>query len=223
MAAGSYTGAVTPRPERDAVGGSQPVGLWLSHGRLSDVNSWAAKTVVPVVVTRMGLHTVLVPRGRSAIGAPYDDAATLCAARPAPSRLAPAIGFWVIEERAVITVQLSGWRRQVRWVVWDPERGVLRPPGVESAGPAQVLRAAGGGARRDLVEMLAERHHPPARLLAAVVSLLGLPGAEVLLDPSAADRWTRVQVHDPAAREVAYFEDSVKHAVALRRELGFEQ
>lgn len=213
---------MTPRPDSDARPGNDPVGLWLSNGRLSYVNTWAAKSVVPVLVTRMGLHTALVPRGRSAIGAPYDDAATLCAARSAPTRLAPAIGFWVIDERAVITVQLSGWRRQVRWVVWDPERGVLRPPGVEAATPTHVLSAARGGTRRNLVELLAERHHPPARLLAAVVGTLGLPGAEVLLDPEAAQRWSRAHVHDPAPREVGYFEDSVKHAVALRRELGFQ-
>ncbi|MGB3686961.1 MAG: hypothetical protein WA991_14170 [Ornithinimicrobium sp.] len=213
---------MTSRPDRAARLSGDPVGLWLSYGRLNHVNAWAATSVVPVLVTRMGLRTAVVPRGRSAIGAPYDDGATLCAARSAPARLAPAIGFWVIDERAVMTVQASGWRRQVRWVVWEPARGVLKPPGVPAATPTQVLSAAGGGNRRDLVEMLAERHHPPARLLAAVVSLLGLPGAEVLLDPGVAEGWPRVQVHDPAAREIGYFEDAVKHAVALRRELGFE-
>ncbi|MGB5951747.1 MAG: hypothetical protein WBG57_04420 [Ornithinimicrobium sp.] len=214
---------MTTRPDGDTGAAAVPVGLWLSQGRLNDVNAWAAKSVVPVLVTRMGLHTALVPRGRSAIGAPYDDAATLAAARSAPKRLAPALGFWVIDERAVITVQPAGWRRQVRWLVWDPSRGVLNPPGLAAASAAQVLSAARGGTRRDFDEMLAERHHPPERLLAALVGTLGLPGAEVLLDPASAEGWARVQVHDPAAREVQYFEDSVRHAVALRRELGHEQ
>ncbi len=200
---------------------SDPIGLWLSNGRLNSVNAWAATSVVPVLVTRIGLRTVVVPRGRSAIGSPYDDAATLCAARSAPARLAPAIGFWVIDERAVITVQASGWPRRVRWVVWEPARGVLRPPGVPAATPTQVLSAAGGGNRSDLVGMLAQRHLPPGHLLAGVVSLLDLPGAEVLLDPRVVEGWPRVHLHDPAAREIGYFEDSVKHTVALRRELGF--
>jgi hypothetical protein len=184
------------------------------------VNAWAAKSVVPLLVARRGRHTALVPRGSSAVGAPYDDAATLCAARPAPRSLTPAIGFWVIEQRAVITVQSSSWRRKVRWVVWDPEQGVVRPPGVEVATPAQVLSAAGDGDRSELVDMLSERQHPPERLLSAVVTVLGLPGADVLLDPAVADTWHRSTRHDPDARQVEFFEDAVKHAVALRRELG---
>lgn len=214
---------MSPRPDPRSQTGEPPVGLWLSQGRLNDVNVWAAKSVVPVLVTRMGLYTALVPRGQSAIGAPYEDAATLCAARPAPRRVAPAIGFWVIDQRAVVTVQLASWRREMRWLVWDPDAGVVQPPGLPPAGPGQLLNAARGGSRRDLMDMLAERHHPPARLLAALVGTLGLPGAEVLLDPTAAEAWARVQVHDPAAREIQYFEDSVRHAVALRRELGHEQ
>jgi hypothetical protein len=204
----------TAAPETD------PLGLWLCRGRAREVNSWAAKSVVPVLVARRGAHTALVPRGSSAVSAPYDDAATLCAARPAPAKVAPAIGFWVIEGRAVITVQPRAWRRRIRWVIWDPELGVIRPPGVEVATPAEVISAAGGGSRRELVEMLAERQHTPARLLSGVVTILGLPGADVLLDPTVADAWQRSTRYEPDARQVEFFEDAVKHAVALRRELG---
>ncbi|HKJ12055.1 MAG TPA: hypothetical protein VJ976_06655 [Ornithinimicrobium sp.] len=203
-----------------ATPGTGPLGLWLCRGRAREVNDWAAKSVVPLLVARRGAHTAVVPRGSSAVGAPYDDAATLCAARPAPAKVAPAIGFWVIEDRAVITVQARTWRRRIRWVVWDPEQGVIRPPGVDIATPQQVLAAAGGGSRSELVEMLGERHHTPPRLLSAVVTVLGLPGADVLLDPAVADTWPRSTRHEPDDRQVEFFEDAVKHAVALRRELG---
>jgi len=197
-----------------------PLGLWLCRGRIAEVNAWAARSVVPLLVARRGAHTAVVPQGYSAVGAPYDDAATLCAARPATTKVTPAIGFWVIEDRAVITVQARAWRRRIRWVIWDPERGVIRPPGVDIATPHQVLAAAGGGSRSELVEMLSERHHTPQRLLSAVVTVLDLPGADVLLDPAVAQTWQRGTRHEPDARQVEFFEDAVKHAVALRRELG---
>lgn len=187
---------------------------------MRDVDLWAAKSVVPVTVNRIGLHTVLIPRGRSAVGAPYDNAATMCAARPAPIKLAPAIGLWVIDDRAVITVQSKHWRRRIRWVIWESALGMVRPPGVEIASPQQVLAAAGGGRREELVEMLGERHHPPQRMLAAVANVLGLPGADVLLDPGRAQLWDGAHDHEPAEREVHFFEDAVKDAVALRHELG---
>ncbi|MGB3827740.1 MAG: hypothetical protein WA962_03110 [Ornithinimicrobium sp.] len=207
--------SVSSRPARLA-----PTGMWFSRARTRDVDHWAAKSVVPVLVHRLGLHTVLVPRDRSAVGAPYDDAAMMCAARPAPVKLAPAIGFWVIDDRAVITVQSKHWRRTIRWVIWDPQAGLLRPPGVEVASPHQVMAAARGGNRSELIDLLAQRHHPPQRLLSAIVSLLGLPGAEVLVDPAVPRSWKGAHPHDPDQREVHYFEDAVKDAVALRHELG---
>lgn len=207
---------VTPGPAVSAHG------ILLSQAPVGELLAWAAKGVVPVVVAPLEGRTVLVPRGSPAVAAPYDDAATLCAARPAPTRLAPTLGCWVIDGRAVLTVQSRHWRRQVRWVVWDPERGVLRPPGVQIATPQQVVSAAGGGSRAELTSMLAERHHPPARLLSAVLAVLGLPGGPLLLDPASAEDLPHAQVHQPDPREVAYFEDAVKDAVLLRRELGVD-
>lgn len=210
-------------PSATGPAGASPTGIWLSRAMMRDVDAWAAKSVVPVTVHRIGLHTVLVPRGRSAVGAPYDDAAMMCAARPAPTKLAPAIGFWVIDDRAVITVQSAHWRRRIRWVIWEPEVGMVRPPGVDIASPQQVLAAAGGGRRDELVDMLLERHHPPQRMLAAVANVLGLPGAEVLLDPEHAQSWEGTHDHEPVEREVHFFEDAVKDAVALRHELGLNR
>ncbi len=206
-------------PSRPA---AAPHGVLLLSGAVDDVAGWAARGVVPVVVAPLGDRTVLVPQDRPAVGAPYDDAATLCAARPAPARLAPTIGCWRIGERAVITVQSRHRRRQVRWVVWDPEHGVLRPPGIQRASPHQVVAAAGGGSRAELTAMFGERHHPPVRLLQAVLDILALPGAALLSDPRAAQDLPDARVLLPDRREVTYFEDAVRDAVLLRRELGVE-
>lgn len=197
-------------------------GLLICAGPVEEVAAWAARGVVPVVVAPLGDRTVLVPQDRPAVGAPYDDAATLCAARPAPVRAAPTLGCWLIGERAVLTVQSRHRSRQVCWVVWDPERGVLRPPGIERATPRQVIAAAGGGSRAELTAMLAERHHPPVRLLQAVLEILALPGAGLLAEPRAAHDLPGAHALHPDQREVGYFEDAVRDAVLLRRELGAE-
>ncbi len=197
--------------------------MWFSRGNVSTVNLWAAKSVVPVLVSRLGGHSVVVPRGRSAVGAPYDDAALMCASRLAPNSLAPAMGLWVIDDRAAITVQGGRWRRTLSWVIWDPARGMLRPQGVKIATPTQVLTAAGGGNRAELIDMLNERHHPPQRLLAALAGVLGLPGSAALVDPDTPSTWKRVWEHEPHDREIRYFEDAVAGAVALRRELGMQK
>lgn len=199
---------------------SAAYGILFARGRGRDVLAWAAKGVVPVAVAPLGGRTVLVPRGRSAAGPPYDDAAMLCAARPAPLRLTPTLGCWAIGGRAVLTVQLRHWRRTVRWVVWDPEQGVLRPPGLEMATPRQVVAAAGGGERCELTEMLAERRHQPVRLLGGVLAVLGLPGATLLTDPGAADTMPGAALHVPDPQQVAYFEDAVRDSLLLRHELG---
>lgn len=195
-------------------------GLLISRGRPGEVLAWAATAVVPVVVAPLAGRTVLVPRGPSAVGPPYDDAAMLCAARPAPVRLAPTLGLWVIGGRAVLTVQPRHWRRTVRWVVWDPEHGVLRPPGLARASPQQVIAAAGGGDRAELTAFLAERRHPPVRILAGVLAVLGLPGGHLLTDPAAADGLPGSVRHAPDPEQVGYFEDAVRDTQLLRRELG---
>lgn len=197
-------------------------GIQLFDGEVDEVAAWAAKGVVPVIVAPLSSRTILVPQDRPAVGPPYDDAATLCAARLVPWRAAPALGCWVIDDRAVITVQSRHRRSKVRWVVWDRERGVLRPPGIERASPHQVVAAAGGGSRRELMSMLAEQHHAPVRLLQAVLALLGLPGAELLAEPIAARDLPGARLLEPEQREVSYFEDAVRDAVLLRHELGVE-
>lgn len=195
------------------------VGLQVLRGHHSAVLAWGAKGVVPVTVGRLDRWTVLLPRGASRAAPPYDDAVLLLAARPLAPRLGPALGFWVIDGRAVLTVQ--GRRRAgVRWVVWEPEHGLVRPPGLDLAPPAAILGAAGAGTREELVSILQERHVPPAHLLAAVVTVLELPGARLLHDQATASALLEEPRQiEPDDTQVARFDDAVRDAVLLRREL----
>lgn len=198
---------------------SEPlIGLQLLRGAPGPVASWLRAGVVPVTVGRLGGWSAVLPRGRSRAAAPYDEPLPILASRPVPAGLGPAIGFWVLDGRAVIAV--SGARRNgLRYVVWEQGTGVVRPPGLEVA-PAQViLRAAGGGSRADLVELLRERHVAPDRLLAAVVTTLELPGARLLIDPADRSELRESVAVEPEDKQVAIFDDVVRDAVLLRREL----
>lgn len=195
-------------------------GLLLLRGQLSEVVSWARRGIVPVAVAPLEGWTAVLPNGDSHAAAPYDDALTVLAARRVPPRLRPALGFFVIDGRAVITAQERPRRRRAHWVVWEPERGLVRPPGLDIAPPSSLLRIAGAGSRSELVEIMLERHIAPARMLAAVVAVLGLPGPRLLVDPAGgADLPGRVE-REPGDRQVAWFEDAVRDSVLLRRELG---
>lgn len=208
---------MTPPPDRRDDDDAR-AGLILVRGQVPEVSAWVRRGVVPVTVAPLRGWTVVLPNGDPRVGPPYDDELTMLAARRVPRRLRPALGFFVIGGRAVVTVQ-SGARSRVRWVVWEPERGVVEAPGLRQAPPSQLIRAAGGGNRAELVEILQERYVAPTRLLAAVAAVLGLPGAKLLVDPSLVDALVGAIDREPEDTEVAYFEDAVKDAVMLRREL----
>ncbi|HLS40716.1 MAG TPA: hypothetical protein VK038_08140 [Ornithinicoccus sp.] len=214
---------MTPPAPAPHHGGDGRAGMLLLRGAVPDVTTWARKGVVPVTVAALEGWTVVLADGPSRAQPPYDDALTMLAARRVPARLRPALGFFVIDGRAVITAQ-SGprHRRGPRWVVWDPDHGVLRPPGLPVAPPAQLVQAAGGGDRTELVEILRERHLDPARLLAAVTVTLGLPGGRLLVRPEEAAELEGAVAGEPDPVQVRYFDDAVRDAVQLRRELELE-
>lgn len=199
-----------------------PRGLVLLAGAAGEIGEWAARSVVPLVVVPSGEWTGVAVAGGSRVGAPYDDAATVLAARPVPGRAAPALGFFEIEGRAVMTVHAHGRRRGPGWVVWEPDHGLLRPPGLQMAGPAEMVRVAGAPpqVRDELVDLLHETRARPVMMLQAVLATLGLPLAGVLAEPSAAGRMDGASRHEPRPREVGWFEDAVADGVRLRRELG---
>lgn len=200
--------------------GEPAAGLLLLRGSPADVSAWARRGVVPVTVGRLEGWTALLPRGHGSLAAPpYDRALPLLAARPVPARLGPALGFWSIGERGVITVQV-GRRSRVRWVVWEREHGVVRPEGLLTATPGDLLRAAKGGSRAELVEILSERHIAPERILAAAVAVLGLPGARLLVSPHERESLLPGAVErDPDEQQVRWFDDAVRDSVRLRQEL----
>lgn len=214
---------MTRPAHQDPPDGGGRAGLLLLRGPVPEVGTWARKGVVPVTVAPLEGWTVVLPNGASRVQPPYDDALTMLAARRVPARLRPSLGFFVLDGRATIVVQ-SGprHRRGARWVVWDPEHGVLRPPGLPVAPPTQLVQAAGGGNRAEVVEILAERHVQPARLLAAVTVTLGLPGGRLLVDPASVDGLEGAIDREPDPVQVDYFEDAVRDAVLLRRELELE-
>lgn len=203
-------------PQRD------PTGVLLLGGDRGEVDGWVAHHVAPLVVAPVERWTLVVAAGPSRVGAPYDDAATVLAARPVPAKAGPALGFFEIDGRAVVTVHAGGRRKAPSWVVWEPDLGLLRPPGLDLAGPAEVVRAAGrpSAVRDELVDLLHETSARPVTMLQAVMATLELPGTRYLTDPAPAAELPGARRHEPDAREVGWFEDAVADSVRLRRELG---
>lgn len=198
--------------------GTDAAGLLLLRGPVPDVSAWLRRGVVPATILPLDGWTAVVPERRSFAEAPYGDGIVMLAGRPVPRTLGPALGFWVIDGRAIITVRTRG-RGGLRWVVWQPELGIVSPPGLPVAGPVTLQRIAGGGNRAELVEILRELYVQPDRLLAAVVSVLELPGARILIDPDGVPELPEALSVLPAPKEVGYFNDAVRDAVALRQEL----
>ncbi len=199
-----------------------PTGVLLLGGGAREVDAWVERHVAPLVVAPVEGWTLVVAGGPSHVGAPYDDAATVLAARPVPAKAGPALGFFEIDGRAVVTVHAGGRRRTPMWVVWEPEVGLLRPPGLDLAGPAELVRVAGRPAavRVELVDLLHETQTRPVTMLQAVMATLELPGRRYLHDPAPASDLPAARSHEPYARQLGWFEDSVADSVRLRRELG---
>lgn len=194
----------------------------LAAGPRREVDAWVGAGVVPVTVVRLDGWIGVVARGGARTGQPYDDGPLMLAARALGPKAGPGLGFFEIDGRAVITVHAPGRRKGPRWVVWEPDVGLLRPPGLELAGPAEVCSLAGAapGVRDELVELLHETRVRPARMLMAVMATLGLPGTRLVEHPAHVDTLPGATDHEPDRRQVGWFEDAVRDSVRLRRELG---
>lgn len=213
---------MTPTETAGAAGAPAPTGLVLAAGPRGEVAAWAGAGVVPVTVAPLAGWTVVVGRGHSRASAPYSDGALVLAARALSAKAAPGLGFFQIGGRAVITLHPPGRRRAVRWVVWEPQTGLLRPPGLDLAGPGEIMGVARCGAqvRDELVDLLHETRVRPGRMLQAVMATLELPGARLVEDPDHVDTLPGATPHPPDDKQVAWFEDAVRDSVQLRRELG---
>ncbi len=191
-------------------------GLLLVSAGTGPVSSWVRRGLVACQVVPRGAWTALVPaEPASRAQPPYDEAVTVLAARPVPRRLRPALGFFSVDGRAVVTVQPKGWRSGRHWLVWEPGVGVLRLPDLEAARLEDLVGAAGSRhARAEVSGVLADTRGGPDRLLAALMRALALPGAELL----PASTTLHGQVVAPTAQAVARFEARVADEARDRAE-----
>ena len=192
-------------------------GLLLVSGDPGPVSAWVRRGLVACQVVPLGDWTAVLPtERRSRAEPPYDDAVTLLAARPVPRRLRGALGFFTVDGRAVVTAQSRSWRGMVRWLVWEPGVGVVRAPGLEPARPSHLLAAAGrDGEGRTVAEVVAGRNGSADGVVTDLLSVLGLPGAE-LVGPGIG---LPGQVVAPTAQAVARFDARMAEQAGHRREL----
>ncbi|HWS58064.1 MAG TPA: hypothetical protein VN257_05950, partial [Actinotalea sp.] len=108
----------------------------------------------------------------------------LLAARPAPRRARPALGFFDVHGRAALTVQPSGIRSQIHWMIWEPRTGIVPTPALTPLRLPMLLAAAGASGRvreEALADVLRSGAGSPVDLLVTVLGLLGLPGRDLLV------------------------------------------
>ena len=192
-------------------------GLLLVSGGPGPVSTWLRRGLVACQVIPLGGWTAVLPiESSSRAEAPYDDAVTVLAARPVPRRLRSALGFFTIDGRAVVTVQASGWRSVVRWLVWEPGVGLVRAPDLAVARPSDLLSAAGlRGEPRAVADVVSGRDGRADRVLTDLISALGLPGSD-LVGPAVG---LRGQVVAPTAQSVARFDARMAEQARHRSEL----
>jgi hypothetical protein len=192
-------------------------GLLLVSGETGPVSTWVRRGLVACQVIPLGAWTAVLPtESSSRAEAPYDDAVTVLAARPVPRRLRPALGFLTVDGRAVVTVQGRGWRAATRWLVWEPGVGLVRAPALELARPSDLVTAARASTDpRVVAELVAGRDGHADGVIVELLSVLGLPGAD-LVGPKVG---LRGQVVAPTAQSVARFDARMAEQARHRSEL----
>ena len=197
-------------------------GLLLLRGKPDAVAAWSRRGLVPVQVVPLPGWTAVVAAGPSRGPAPYDDALSVLAARPVAGRLREALGFFLVEERAVVTVQHDGWRAIQRWTVWEPGRGAVRAPGLPAARPDELVEAAGLRDRRavrDVAGLLRDPGGAAEGLATMLLGVLDLPGAGLLQDPRAAGSLEGARLVEPDEHHLATFDSIVSDEARLRAEM----
>jgi hypothetical protein len=89
-----------------------------------------------------------------------------------------------VHGRAALTVQPTGPRAPIHWLVWEPRRGVVPTPQLTRLHLPMLLAAAGAKGRvreEALADVLRSGHGAPLDLLVTVLGMLGLPGRELLV------------------------------------------
>jgi hypothetical protein len=191
-------------------------GLLLVGAEPGPVTPWVRRGQVACELVGLLDWTALLPaEPRSRARAPYDDPVALLAARPVPRRFRPALGFFVVGERAVVTVQGPGWRAGQHWLVWEPGAGVRRLGQLGLATPSHLVGAAGHGLPGSVAEVLRSTGGDADRTIADLMSVLRLPGSDLVLD---APR-PRGQVVAPTAQAVSRFDARMHEQARHRAEL----
>ena len=192
-------------------------GLLLVRGEPSRAAGWVRRGLVACEVVPQGEWTALVPVERtSRASAPYDDPVAALAGRPLPGRLRPALGLFVVDGRAVVTVRPRGLRGGQRWLVWEPGQGRVHTPSLDVARPLDLVAAAharsGPGS---VAAVVADPSGDAVGWLRGLMSALGLPGTELLTTSTT----LRGQVVAPTAQAVARFESRMAEQAQHRAEL----
>lgn len=159
-------------------------GLVLVPGPARSVSRWLRRGLVAVRVADYGAWTgICLADSPARAAAPYDVGLQVLAAAPAPMARRPCLGFFVIAGRAVITVQVRGWRASHLWLVWEPGTG-LRDADLAPIPPSVLIRASGAAGHATLADVkaiLSSVEGTPVEWLLAVLDLLQLPGADLLV------------------------------------------
>lgn len=181
---------------------------------------WLRRGLVAVrVVDLPGWTGVVVAQEMAESAAPYDGGLEVLAARPAPGRQRPSLGFLVIDGCAVVTVQPRGLSATQRWLVWDPVHGVTRTPALPGLPPDVLIEAAEAGNRATPGTVVETLRGPgtgalraPLDVLVDLLHVLGLPGEELLVGGGQEQH----ELVAPAARSVRSFESMVREQAAHR-------
>lgn len=193
-------------------------GLVLVRGSAAASARWVRRGLVAVRVAPLnGWTGVCLAEDRALSAAPYDVGLEILAARRIPTRHRPAIGLFVIDGCAVVTVQARGWRLEQRWTVWEPGTGVRRTPDLPALPAGLIVDVAGARGLTTPAEVaahFADVEGTPLDVLVGLMRMLGLPGEE-LLRSGADESHERI---DPSPRSIAAFDALVAEEVAHRRE-----
>ncbi len=195
-------------------------GLVLVPGPARAVHRWLRRGLVAVRVADLGAWTgICLAEDRARSAAPYDVGLEVLAAAPAPLSRRPALGFFVIRERAVVTVQVRAWRSAQVWLVWEPGVGVRTPESLRPMPPTVLIRASGAAQRVSLERLTAHvalTDGSPIAWLSSLLTLLDLPGVDLLEHGGTAD----LEEIAPSVRSVRAFDAMVAEDAAYRAELG---
>jgi hypothetical protein len=194
-------------------------GLVLVRGGAAASARWVRRGLAAVrVVPLAGWTGVCLAEQRAHSAPPYDIGLEILAARRVPGRHRPAVGLFVIDGCAVVTVQPRGWRLEQRWLVWEPGSGVRRTPDLPALPAGLVVDVAGARSRTspsEVTDHFGDTRGEPVDVLVGLMRLLGLPG-EDLLRQGPDESHERV---DPSPRSVAAFDALVAEEDAHRWEM----